>query len=97
MSCIAIIGSGAWGTALAISLARRGDHSITLWSHNAQVAETIKQHRENRSYLPGFTVPDSVSPTADLAQALASAEIIVGVMPSASAPGFNNCRTELVA
>jgi glycerol-3-phosphate dehydrogenase (NAD(P)+) len=83
VSCIAIIGSGAWGTALAISLARRGDHSITLWSHNAQVAETIKQHRENRSYLPGFTVPDSVSPTADLAQALASAEIIVGVMPSA--------------
>jgi glycerol-3-phosphate dehydrogenase (NAD(P)+) len=83
VSRIAIVGSGAWGTALAISLARRGDHSIALWSHTAQVAETIAQQRENRAYLPGFTVPETVRPTAELAQALASAEIVVGVMPSA--------------
>jgi glycerol-3-phosphate dehydrogenase len=52
VSRIAIIGSGAWGTALAISLARRGDHSIALWSHTATVAENIAQYRENRTYLP---------------------------------------------
>lgn len=83
MSRIAIIGSGAWGTALAISLARRGSHSIALWSHTAGVAETIAQRRENCAYLPGYVVPDVVKPTADLGQALASAEIVIGVMPSA--------------
>ncbi len=35
MSRIAIMGSGSWGTALALSLARRGDHSIALWSHSS--------------------------------------------------------------
>jgi glycerol-3-phosphate dehydrogenase (NAD(P)+) len=91
VSRVAIIGSGAWGTALAISLAQRdpnrpdqrGSHSVTLWSHTLVVAETIAQRRENRTYLPGHVVPDAVKPTADLAEALASAEIIIGVMPSA--------------
>ncbi|MGB9418561.1 MAG: NAD(P)H-dependent glycerol-3-phosphate dehydrogenase [Acidobacteriaceae bacterium] len=83
MSRIAIVGSGAWGTALAISLAKRGSHSIALWSHTASIAETIAKHRENRAYLPGHAIPDSVRPTADLAQALAAAEIVIGVMPSA--------------
>ena len=82
MSRIAIIGSGAWGTALAISLAG-WKHSIALWSHTAEIAEAIARHRENRKYLPGYTVPDSVEPTADLAQALGGAEIVIGVMPSA--------------
>jgi glycerol-3-phosphate dehydrogenase (NAD(P)+) len=89
VSRIAIIGSGAWGTALAISLAQRRAeqkdqrHSIALWSHTAAVADAIAQHRENRTYLPGYIVPDAVRSTADLAQALASAEIVIGVMPSA--------------
>ena len=83
MSRIAIVGSGAWGTALAISLARRGSHSITLWSHTASVADAIAKHRENRAYLPGHVIPSSIRPTADLAQALAAAEIVIGVMPSA--------------
>ncbi|HUN96176.1 MAG TPA: NAD(P)H-dependent glycerol-3-phosphate dehydrogenase, partial [Bradyrhizobium sp.] len=82
MSRIAIIGSGAWGTALAISLSGR-KHSIALWSHTAEVAETIARHRENRKYLPGYTVPEAAEPTADLATAVAGAEIVIGVMPSA--------------
>jgi glycerol-3-phosphate dehydrogenase (NAD(P)+) len=82
VSRIAIIGSGAWGTALAISLASR-KHSIALWSHTAEVAESIAQSRENRRYLPGYTVPDAVTPTTDLRQALGAAEIVIGVMPSA--------------
>ncbi len=82
MSRIAIIGSGAWGTALAISLARRGDHAITLWSHTSSVAESIGSHRENRQYLPGHPVPHAVRATANLGDALAGAEIVLGVMPS---------------
>ena len=79
MSRIAIIGSGAWGTALAISLARRGGHSIALWSHTAAVAGSIAQHRENRRYLPGYTIPDSVEPNIALAGALEGAEIVIPV------------------
>jgi hypothetical protein len=43
MSRVAIVGSGSWGTALALSLARRGDHSIALWSHSAAVADSIRK------------------------------------------------------
>ena len=83
MSRIAIIGSGAWGTAMAISLAQRGGHAITLWSHTAAIADCIAQHGENRAYFPGYTVPSTVHATANLAEALAAAEIVLGVMPSA--------------
>jgi glycerol-3-phosphate dehydrogenase (NAD(P)+) len=72
VSRVAIIGGGSWGTALALSLARRGDHSIALWSHSATVG----------AYLPGFPIPPQVSPVRDLAAALAGAEIIIGAMPS---------------
>jgi glycerol-3-phosphate dehydrogenase (NAD(P)+) len=72
VSRIAIIGSGSWGTALALSLARRGDHAIALWSHSSAVG----------TYLPGFPIPPQVSPLTDLAEALAGAEIVISAVPS---------------
>ncbi len=54
MSRIAIVGSGSWGTALALSLARRGDHSIALWSHSAAVADSIRRQGENVLIFPAF-------------------------------------------
>ena len=72
MSRIAIMGSGSWGTALALSLARRGDHSIALWSHSSAVG----------TYLPGFPIPPQVNPQTDLAVALAGAEIVISAVPS---------------
>ena len=72
MSRITIVGSGSWGTALALSLARRGDHSIALWSHSAAVG----------TYLPGFPIPAQVDPETDLAEALAGAEIVISAVPS---------------
>lgn len=82
MSRIAILGSGSWGTALALSLARRGDHSIHLWAHNPAIAETIRTQRENRAYLPGFAIPEAVAAGSDLAAAVAGAEIVMGAVPS---------------
>jgi glycerol-3-phosphate dehydrogenase (NAD(P)+) len=82
MSRIAIVGSGSWGTALALSLARRGDHSIALWSHSAGVAETIRKQRENVAYLPGFPIPPQVTPTNALASALVDADIVISAIPS---------------
>jgi glycerol-3-phosphate dehydrogenase (NAD(P)+) len=82
MSRIAIVGSGSWGTALAVRLARRGDHSIALWSHSAVVAESIRKQRENVSYLPGFSIPAQVTAEAELAPAVRDAEIVISAVPS---------------
>jgi glycerol-3-phosphate dehydrogenase (NAD(P)+) len=82
MSRIAIMGSGAWGTAIAISLARRGAHAITLWSYAPDVAATMRDQRENTAFLPGFRLPDEIHITEHAAEALAGAEIIVSVTPS---------------
>jgi glycerol-3-phosphate dehydrogenase (NAD(P)+) len=72
VSRIAIVGSGSWGTALALSLARRGDHSMSLWSHSAAVG----------TYLPGFPIPQQVKPVTDLAAAVAGADIVISAVPS---------------
>ncbi|HYU46788.1 MAG TPA: NAD(P)H-dependent glycerol-3-phosphate dehydrogenase [Terriglobales bacterium] len=82
MSRIAIIGAGAWGTALAIVLGRKGKHAIRLWAHETEVYENIAAERINRHFLPGFALPESIEPTTDLARATESAEMIVSVMPS---------------
>jgi glycerol-3-phosphate dehydrogenase (NAD(P)+) len=82
VSRITILGAGAWGTALAISLARRGDHEICLWSHSPALAEQLHEHGENLPYLPGFTLPAGVNVTSDLVGAIFEAEIILCVTPS---------------
>lgn len=82
MSRIAVMGSGAWGTAIAISLARRGGHEITLWSYASDVAESMRERRENAAFLPRFQLPELIAVTEHAAEALDSAEIVVSVMPS---------------
>ena len=52
---VAILGAGAWGTALSISLAAK--HSVALWTHNPDHAAELAQTRSNRRYLPGFDLP----------------------------------------
>jgi glycerol-3-phosphate dehydrogenase (NAD(P)+) len=92
MSRIAIMGSGAWGTAIAISLARRGGHQIALWSYAPDVAATMREQRENTAFLPGFRLPEAIDVTENAAEALEGAEIVVSVTPSqfvrASFQGF---------
>jgi glycerol-3-phosphate dehydrogenase (NAD(P)+) len=82
MSRIGILGAGAWGTALAISLARRGGHGIVLWSHSAELAEQMQETGENLPYLPGYTLPMGVLVTADLPAAVFEADIVLCVTPS---------------
>lgn len=82
MSRIAIIGAGAWGTALSIVLGRRGTHEVRLWAHEKEVCDSITQHRENKLFLPGPRIPESVTPHSHLPTALTGAQILVSVMPS---------------
>jgi len=76
---IAILGAGAWGTALALSLSQKQE--VTLWSHNAASTAEMKQTRRNEHYLPGFDLPANIHITADL-KAAAAADILLCVVPS---------------
>lgn len=80
MSTIGVIGAGAWGTALSVHLARMG-HGVKLWAYEKELVGIINQKRTNALYLPDITIPDSVSPTSEIADAC-EAEIIAIVCPS---------------
>jgi glycerol-3-phosphate dehydrogenase (NAD(P)+) len=82
MSRIAVIGAGAWGTALTISLARRGGHRLSLWAHSPDHARQLADSGENTRYLPGFILPADVQITHNLSHAIAGADIILCVTPS---------------
>ena len=82
MSKIAVIGAGAWGTAIAIVLARRGGHDVRLWAYEAEVCDSINSRHVNEVFLEGCPIPPTVHATNSLEGALADADIVVSVMPS---------------
>ena len=82
MSDIAVIGAGAWGTALSIVLGRKGSHRVRLWVYEKELCESIAKQRVNENFLRGQRIPESVIPCSDLATTLADASIVVSVMPS---------------
>ncbi len=82
MSRIAVLGAGAWGTAMAIALARRGGHDLTLWAHSPALADHLAETGENLPYLPGFTLPADIEVTSDLPAAIFEANILLSVTPS---------------
>jgi glycerol-3-phosphate dehydrogenase (NAD(P)+) len=79
---IAVIGAGAWGTALALTCARAG-RKVTLWEHDPANAEQLKRKRESL-FLPGVRIDDGIALAADLAEA-ARAEAILLVVPAQAA------------
>jgi len=88
MSEIAIIGAGAWGTALSIVLGREETHRVRLWAHEKEICETIARQRVNEKFLPGQLIPACVTPCNDLAEAIEGAAIVVSVMPSQHCRGL---------
>jgi glycerol-3-phosphate dehydrogenase (NAD(P)+) len=82
LSRISVLGAGAWGTALALSLARRGGHQLCLWSHSPALAEQLSDAGENLQYLPGFILPVDIYVTSDLPRAIFEADILLCVTPS---------------
>ncbi len=75
-----VLGSGSWGTALAILLGKKG-YSVRLWGF-AEESAAISRDRENVRYLPGAALPDTVTPTSDIDEALADCEAVVLAIPS---------------
>ena len=84
---IAILGAGAWGTALAAHLARRNHFSVTLWARSATRANEIAQARRNERYLSGVVLPDALAVSADFVDA-AKADLIIVATPIAALSGL---------
>jgi glycerol-3-phosphate dehydrogenase (NAD(P)+) len=81
MARFAVVGSGAWGTALAAHVARL-EHEVAMWAFEREVAEEITQRHTNTPFLPDITLPDSIRASHDAASVVAGAEVVVLAPPS---------------
>jgi glycerol-3-phosphate dehydrogenase (NAD(P)+) len=78
---IAVLGAGAWGTALAIAFA--GRHAVSLWARDATRVADMARLRENQRYLPACPFPPALQVTADLKTALSAADLAILAAPLA--------------
>ena len=81
MEQVAVLGAGSWGTALSLLLCRHG-HGVRLWGHDPRHVAALSSDRENREFLPGFALPETLEPTADLKAAVDGADLVLVVVPS---------------
>lgn len=79
---VTVVGAGAWGTALAISLA--GQHRVTLWARDAEQVALMRATRCNQRYLPDVTLPDALSLSSDFSACLSDAQLIILSVPTAA-------------
>ena len=78
---IAVIGAGSYGTCLAVLFGNHG-HRVALYNRSPEATAEMNAVRENRGYLPGYRLPDTVTVTSDLEQAVRGKRFILGVTPS---------------
>jgi glycerol-3-phosphate dehydrogenase (NAD(P)+) len=81
MVAAGVIGSGAWGTTLALLLAKKGIVT-TLWEHRESRTIEMQEQGENRQFLPGFRFPDTLRVTSDIAEAVRGKTLLILVTPS---------------
>ena len=81
MVAIGVIGSGAWGTTLALLLARKGI-ATTLWEHSPERVKQMERQCENAVFLPGFPFPEMLRVTASIADAVQHTDLLLLVTPS---------------
>ncbi|WP_274423436.1 NAD(P)H-dependent glycerol-3-phosphate dehydrogenase [Chelativorans sp. YIM 93263] len=82
-SSITVLGAGAWGTALALTMNRAG-HEARLWARNPEQADEINRDHTNGRYLPGLTLDKRLAATDDLGGALSGADCVLVVVPAQS-------------
>jgi glycerol-3-phosphate dehydrogenase (NAD(P)+) len=86
---VAIVGGGAWGTALAVNLGRRGI-PVRLWMYEDELVRRMVARRDNPVYLPGIEIPDTVAPTDDIANAVTDVSLVVFAVPTPFARGLHS-------
>src|SRR5262249_43394741 len=78
----AVLGDGAWGTAIALHLAQNPENRVCLWSASEENACILREKRENIRLLPGVRISDAVELTTDVRQALADTELGIVAIPT---------------
>ncbi len=81
MKKVTVIGSGSWGTALAVMLAENG-HEVFIWSRRQDAVDELLKERTNKKYLPGVVIPDAIQATTDRKEAVDGADIVILAVPS---------------
>src|SRR5947208_16869326 len=81
MASVGVIGSGAWGTTLALLLANNDTETI-LWEYKPERAVEMQQRRENTLFLPGFRFPDMLKVTSDIKEAVEGKDMLILVTTS---------------
>ncbi len=89
---VAVIGAGSWGTAIALVLAGK-NIDVSLWVYDANEIPQMETERENKLFLPGYTLPDNIFITHDYEKAVDGTKDICMVVPS---HGFRNVFDELI-
>ena len=77
---VAVLGAGSFGTCLAVQAA--GDHDVTIWARDPDMAAAIERDRRNPKYLQDIELPPAIHATADLAEALEGRELVICAIPS---------------
>ena len=96
MRTVAVLGAGSWGTGLAVHLGRVG-HDLRLWARDGALVDDMAARRANAVYLPDVRLPDSVSVTKAMRDALADAELVVSAIPSHGCRGVMKTAAPLLA
>ncbi len=78
---IGVLGAGSWGTALAKLLADKG-YPVQIWAYESDVVRAINEEHENAAYLPGFKLPDNLTATGSIKDAVSDKDMILSVSPS---------------
>ena len=92
----AVIGSGGWGTAIAILLAEKGN-DVYLWSWIQEETDRLNADRENKEFLPGVKLPDNIVCTHNMEECIKGAEVIVTAAPSPATRTTARAMAEFVA
>lgn len=89
---ILVLGGGSWGTALALSLAKKG-YEVAIWMRDKEQCENMNYARENLKYLPGVVIPNNINATNDIEKALSNKKVIVSAIPTQAArENFKNIK-----
>ena len=81
MTALAVLGAGAWGTALSVALS--GRHSVTLWARDAVQARALSSERRNARYLPEIPLPPALQVESSFDMALSGAQLLIAATPVA--------------
>lgn len=94
----AVLGDGAWGTAIAIHLAQKPNHHVRLWSARPEHGRLLQQTRQNHRFLPGVSIPESVELSIDFHQAVGGANLLVAAIPTVYLRNtLQGLKTDLIA